>query len=113
MDSQRRKEYAKLMEQSIKRIVETLSGKAERISIFGSSVDQNPDLFSDLDVLIIMDTEKPFLDRLKEIYSLLALPVDADILCYTPEEFNRIKHRGFFKTILQKEKVIYEKKSNI
>jgi len=100
------------MEQSIERIVEAFSGNAERISIFGSTVDQNPDLFSDLDVLIIMDSEKPFLDRLKEIYSLLALPVDADILWYTPQEFNRIKHRGFFKTILKKEKVLYEKKSN-
>jgi predicted nucleotidyltransferase len=112
MDIQKRKEYAKLMKQSVERIVEALSGKAERISIFGSSVDQNPGLFSDLDVLIIMDSEKPFLDRLKEIYSLLSLPVDADILWYTPQEFKRIKHRGFFKTILKKEKVIYEKKSN-
>lgn len=77
------------MEKSVEKIVKNLSGKVERISIFGSYNKRQPDLFTDLDILIIMKTEKPFLERLKEIYFLLSLPVDADILCYTPEEFEK------------------------
>lgn len=55
-----------------------------------------------------MNTEKSFIERSKEIYSLLSLPVDADILCYTPDEFDKMKDRGFFKKILAEEVVLYE-----
>jgi len=54
-----------------------------------------------------MKSDKPFLERLGEIYSLLALPVDVDILCYTPEEFEKIKDRGFFKKLIKEEVVLY------
>ena len=50
-----------------------------RLSLFGSYTTGKADLFTDLDILVIMDTDKPFIDRLKEIHSLLALPVDIDI----------------------------------
>jgi len=107
----RRKEYEDLLRASIDKIVKKLSHQVERISIFGSYPGNKPDLFTDLDVLIIMKTEKPFLERLKEIYSLLSLPVDADILCYTPEEFEVVKKKGFFAKALEKEVVLYEKRS--
>jgi len=114
METQRakREEYAELLEKSIKRVVSELSGQVEKISIFGSYPKRGPDLFTDLDILVIMKTSKSFLERTKEIYSLLALPVDADILCYTPEEFERIRERGFFKKILAEEVVLYEKRGN-
>ena len=87
-----------------------MSSRAERISVFGSYARRKShDLFTDLDILIIMKTDKPFLERMREIYSLLALPVDADILCYTPEEFERLKKRGFFRSLLKEEVTLYEK----
>ena len=107
-----KEEYRKLLKQSVERVVNELSGKVERISIFGSYSRKEPDLFTDLDILIIMRTEKSFLERAKEIYSLLSLPVDCDILCYTPEEFESVKKRGFFKRILSEEVVLYEKRSD-
>ncbi|MGQ9473320.1 MAG: nucleotidyltransferase domain-containing protein, partial [Candidatus Caldatribacteriaceae bacterium] len=107
----RRKEYKELLRSSLEMIVEKLQGRVERISVFGSYLGREPNLFTDLDILIIMKTEEPFLKRIKGIYSLLALPVDADILCYTPEEFERLKNRGFFKRIKDKEVVLYEKGS--
>jgi len=112
MQDEKRKEYAELLEKSVEKIIKDLSGKVEKVSIFGSYRKRKPDLFTDLDILIIMKTDKPFLERLKEIYSLLSLPVDADILCYTPEEFEKIKNRGFFKKIMEDEVVLYEKRSN-
>ncbi len=56
-----------------------------------------------------MDTPKPFLERVKEVYTLLALPVDADILCYTPDDFERSKKSPFFHKILAEEVILYEK----
>ncbi|MGC8719532.1 MAG: nucleotidyltransferase domain-containing protein [Thermodesulforhabdaceae bacterium] len=106
-----RKKYAELLKESIEIVLKKLGGKVEKISVFGS-YSKRKDLFTDLDILIIMETDKPFLERTKEIYSLLALPVDADILCYTPEEFEKLKSRPFFKEILKGALVLYEKGSN-
>lgn len=93
-------------------MVRMMSPRAGRISVFGSyATGKSYDLFTDLDLLIIMETDKPFLERMKEIYSLLSLPVDADILCYTPEEFEKMKKRGFLKRVLKEEVILYEKGS--
>jgi predicted nucleotidyltransferase len=109
MEEDKRREYQKLLKESLERVVKELSSRVEKISVFGSYPKKAPDLFTDLDILIIMKTDKPFLERMREIYSLLALPVDADILCYTPEEFERISKRGFFRRLLREEVVLYEK----
>jgi predicted nucleotidyltransferase len=90
-----RREHARLLEESVQKMVKVLRGWVEMISLFGSYARGRSDLFTDLDILIIMKAEKSFVDRVKEIYSLLALPVDADILCYTPEEVERLKNKGF------------------
>ncbi|MGC8961519.1 MAG: nucleotidyltransferase domain-containing protein [Candidatus Bathyarchaeia archaeon] len=102
----RREEYSKLLEESLAIIVDKLKGKVEKISIFGSYAKGRRDLFTDLDVVIVMRTDKPFIERMKEIYSLLALPVDADILCYTPEEYEEMK-AGFLRDA--EEIILYEK----
>jgi predicted nucleotidyltransferase len=107
-----RREHARLLEESVQKIVAVLSGRVEKISLFGSYARGRSDIFTDLDILIVMNSEKSFVDRLNEIYSLLALPVDADILCYTPEEVERLKNKGFLKKILAEEVVLYEKGGN-
>lgn len=104
--------YTKLLEESRKTIVATLSPReeVERISLFGSYARAQADLFTDLDILIIMNTNLNFIERLRMLYSLLALPVDMDIICYTPQEFQALKDRPFLKQILHEEIVLYEKK---
>jgi predicted nucleotidyltransferase len=109
----KRREYRKLLDDSAGQIVAKLSDlNVERVSLFGSYARGKSDLFTDLDVLVIMDTDKPFTERITEIYSLLALPVDADILCYTPREFTRMKETPFLRKALADEVVLYEKKTN-
>jgi len=56
-----------------------------------------------------MRTELPFPERLRQLYGLLALPLDLDLFCYTPEEFAALRERPFLKNLLQKEVVLYEK----
>jgi len=45
----------------------------------------------------------------EQLVNTLSLPVDADILCYTPEEIERMKTRAFIRKILKEEVVLYEK----
>jgi predicted nucleotidyltransferase len=108
-----RTEYIHLLEKSLHQIVKKLSELegVERISLFGSYARGRADLFTDLDILVVMNTEKGFVERLRMLYELLAAPVDMDLLCYTPEEFQALKERPFFRQILREEVVLYEKKS--
>ena len=107
-----RREYSALLERSLLSLVETLKLRPDvlRISVFGSYSRGRADLFTDLDVLVIMETAMPFVERQRELYELLCLPVDLDLLCYTPKEFEAMKHRPFLRHALSGEKVLYEKK---
>jgi len=46
---------------------------------------------SDMDLLVVMETSKRFLDRLDELYGLLDPKIALDLLVYTPEEFYRLR----------------------
>lgn len=83
----------------------------ERIILLGSYAQGRRDLLTDLDVLVVMRTNPPFLERQRFLYQRLALPVDADILCYTPEEFEALKDGPFWTNAFKQAVVLYEKKS--
>ncbi len=74
----------------------------------GSYARGRADLFTDLDLLVVMETNLSFIDRLRMLYPLLALPVDLDLLCYTPEELERMQDRPFIKHLRRDEVVLYE-----
>lgn len=64
------------------------------VLLFGSCARGDADDASDVDVIVVYRTEKRFLDRLDELYSLWDLPVGVDILAYTPEEFEEMRVRS-------------------
>jgi predicted nucleotidyltransferase len=104
--------YSNLLKASLDQIVTKLSAleEVERVSLFGSYARGRIDLLTDLDILVIMNTDKSFIERLRMLYGLLAVPVDLDLLCYTPDEWKKMRERPFFKRILQEEVVLYEKR---
>ncbi len=108
----RRAEYAALLRDSLQQIVQRLAAleEVERVSLFGSYARGRADLLTDLDILVVMRTDRAFVDRLRWLYGRLAAPVDLDLLCYTPEEFVAMRDRPHFRRILQDEVVLYEKK---
>ena len=107
----KRQEYRELLRRSAGEIAAKLAVlDVEKISLFGSYARGRADLFTDLDILVIIETDRPFIERAGEIHSLLCFPVDTDILCYTPEEFRRMRDTPFIKKILEDEVVLYEKK---
>ena len=110
--SLKRQEYRELLRSSAGAIASKLASlDVEKISLFGSYARGRADLFTDLDVLVIWNTDKPFIERAGMIHGMLALPVDLDVLCYTPEEFRRMRDTPFIRKILEDEVVLYEKKS--
>ncbi|MEW6103322.1 MAG: nucleotidyltransferase domain-containing protein [bacterium] len=82
-----------------------------KIILFGSFPKGKIGDWSDIDMVIIKDSNKPFLDRIKEVLLLLKPEVGLDVLVYTQEEFKKLlSTRLFFKEeISRKGAVIYER----
>lgn len=81
-----------------------------KVILFGSFAEGTNTRRSDVDIAVIMDTPKRFLERYEDfsdLYSVLRMPVD--LIIWTPQEVERIKHRPFVRDVLVKGKVIYER----
>ncbi len=102
----------RLLQREIKRwlplLIENL--KPKRIIVFGSFAENRVNEWSDVDLVIIHETNLLFLQRAKEAILLTKPKVGVDFLIYSPQEFFRLsKERPFFREeILNKGKVIYE-----
>lgn len=82
-----------------------------RAIVFGSRARGEPSRKSDLDLILIQETDKRFLDRYDGIYLEIARAVKfqgVDLLIYTPEELSRIADRRFIQKALQEGVIIYE-----
>ena len=104
--------YVQKLDEAPRRIVELLSQVegVRRASLFGSYARGRRDLFTDLDLLVVWETEKPVLERLGFLHALLDVAVDIDVICYTPAEFERIRDRPFLRRALSEEVVLLEKR---
>lgn len=109
----KRKRYQRALAAALRRIVAALARRpeVERAILFGSYAEGRADLFTDLDILVVVDTPLDFLARTAEMYRYPCGPVDMDLLVYTPEELERNRERGFIRQVLEKGKVIYEKRA--
>lgn len=84
----------------------------QKAILFGSLARGDVTPFSDLDLIIVQDTDARFLDRLEPFYAELDLQVDADILVYTPEELAELQTwNPFIQQVMREGKVIYETES--
>ncbi|MCK5057744.1 MAG: nucleotidyltransferase domain-containing protein [Candidatus Aminicenantes bacterium] len=80
-----------------------------KVILFGSYAKGDVSRKSDMDLAVIMDTDKRFFDRYNlcdELYNIF--DTSLDIFPYTEEEFFRISHRPFIKTIIKEGIVVYE-----
>ena len=86
--------------------LKTLNPQA--IILYGSRAWGIPTKDSDLDLLIIQQTEKPFWDRQKDAKMCVRSTTPTDILVITPQEAKTLpEHNSFIKTVLSQGKVIY------
>lgn len=109
----RRAAYVQQLDEALSRVVETLSRIAgvRRVSVFGSYARGRRDLFTDLDLFVVWETERPSLDRLRFLYSVLDVAVDLDIVCYTLGELEARRDGPFVRQLAREEVVLYERQS--
>jgi predicted nucleotidyltransferase len=83
----------------------------ERIVLFGSLNQANVQEWSDIDLVIVQKTNKPFYKRIQDVFMLLKPKVGLDLLIYTPEEFMQLfRERKFVRReILEKGTILYER----
>ncbi|MBI5299291.1 MAG: nucleotidyltransferase domain-containing protein [Deltaproteobacteria bacterium] len=104
-------ERRKLLEEELQRILTVLirEYKPTRVYLFGSLASPRVHDWSDIDLIIIKETNRRFLDRIGDVLVLLKPRVGCDIVVYTPAEFDEMKTRKFFKTeVDQHGKILYE-----
>ena len=99
---------------SVADIKERLSPYFERLGIekalvFGSFARGTATRRSDIDLIIVMETEKRFFERYDQVaeFESLFAGFHVDTLVYTPEELESISHRPFIQSALQDGIVIY------
>lgn len=96
---------------AIERIVQEL--KPEKIILFGSYASGMPTPDSDVDLLVIMETEASGKERSWAVSRLLIpRPFPVDILVRTPQEIERALAEGdfFIREIMAQGRVLYERR---
>jgi predicted nucleotidyltransferase len=95
-----------------RRIVEKF--QPYRVVLFGSYAYGAPDLESDVDLLVVMDSDEPMAQRIRrvtEVAKVRFLPMD--VIVRTPAEMAQRLAMGdfFLAEILEKGKVLYRRES--
>lgn len=98
----------------IKNIVFQIAKKfdPDKIILFGSYASDNPNNDSDIDLLIIKETDLPPQKRSFDIQkSLIGSMIPIDILVYTNKEFEQEKGKkySFISSAIKTSKVMYER----
>lgn len=99
---------ARTVDQAVRRWAEKAGRQRQeviRIGYFGSYARGDWGVGSDLDlVIIVQDSKHPFERRAVE-WDATALPVSADVLVYTEEEWQTLTQKGRFHQRLMREAV--------
>jgi uncharacterized protein len=95
-------------------VVRTIATKFNpfKIILFGSYASGNPNNDSDLDLIVIQDTDLPRHRRSFDIQkSLIGSMIPIDILVYTLSEFENEKNEkhSFLNTAIKTSKILYER----
>ena len=101
-------EHIRKLRTELNRLVtELVELGAQLIVLFGSAARGELDLFSDIDLFVVLETDLPFIERTVWLYEQLH-PEAADIICYTPSEFAQLKDKKpFLKHILSEGVVLH------
>ncbi len=79
--------------------------------LFGSVARGEPSPRSDVDLIVVKQTDLRFFERYDGLLADLNDAMDGpavDVLVYTPAEFDRMRDRRFIESALAEGKIIYE-----
>lgn len=78
------------------------------ILIFGSAATGKRGQDSDLDILVISDTNEPFSQRSRKMRSMIKTHTPLDIIVLTPTEARELPRKStFFSQIMREGKLVY------
>jgi predicted nucleotidyltransferase len=100
------------VEHELQRIVNRLRGlDPERIILFGSYARGDFHEGSDIDLVVIRETQERFLDRIGSALELIDSRMPVDVIVYTPAECEQMKDRRaiMFDAIEREGKTLYER----
>jgi len=83
---------------------------AERVILFGSYARGEAGANSDVDLLIVAESDQPRFKRSRVLYQTLRpYPFAMDLLVYTPQEFEQARRMplSFVSTVLREGKTVY------
>ena len=80
-----------------------------RIVLFGSLADGEVGSVSDIDLLVVQETDTPPRERQRRLYEQLDFNEALDLLVYTPEELeHNLPRSSLLRRALQTGRVLYE-----
>jgi predicted nucleotidyltransferase len=106
--------FSKSVEESLPNVIKQIAStlQPEKIILFGSYATGTPTPDSDVDLLVIINTNLPPSQRYLAVSRLLRpRPFPVDILVKTPAEIKRALNTGdfFIKEILRQGQILYER----
>ncbi len=103
--------YARRLQEDLETIVGRLRDMgAELVVLFGSAARGRRDLFTDLDLLVVLPSDLPFVERTGTLYRQLGARADMDLFACTPAEFEAMRKRPFVRRALAEGKVLYARR---
>jgi predicted nucleotidyltransferase len=97
-----------VVDRAVRRWAETVGTshpEVARIGYFGSYARGDWGVGSDLDLIIIVDRVDQAFERRGAEWDVTGLPVPADVLVYTQQEFESLHPRGRFPSALRRETI--------
>jgi len=103
-----RSSYVLALDASLRRMVDHLASmpSVQRVILFGSYAHGRRDLFTDLDLLVVMESDLDYVSRVAALYQELAPGVDMDLLVYTPLEYEQVRRRPFVRRAVESGRVL-------
>lgn len=90
------------LDEVVRRLREALSSTdVQEAYVFGSLVSGETHPWSDVDLILVVDSDEPFVERPRRFWNLLKLGFPLDILVYTPSEFRALWENpiGFWRSV--------------
>lgn len=102
-----------MLEKELNRFVDELrrDSSVQSVIVFGSMAEGLAREESDIDLVVVKESDEPFLDRLRAVRRRLRPRLASDFLVYTPGEWAELcRDRPFVRReIAEKGKVLYER----
>ncbi len=82
----------------------------EKVILYGSFARGDYHAGSDLDLIIVKETDRPFTDRIGDVLRLCGSGIPVEPLVYRPSEIDTMLERGndFLETAMKEGIVLYE-----